>query len=140
MLFERVDGFLADFDECAGVAAVDDDFVEDAVDEVAALVGAVGFGQLDVFVEGHVDGDGREVGELGHGHRDDECVHEGETVDVPVLDVSVQFLTAGFVLCNGELKQFVREELVVLINEEWEERTLCGVGRFERTEGAVDET
>src|SRR5580692_5948374 len=61
------------------------DIVEDPVDKLTALGGAVVLCQIDVFIDGDFGRDGLEIKEFGHSHLHEDHIEGGDTVGVPVL-------------------------------------------------------
>lgn len=94
-----------------------DDLVEHAVDEGAAAGGGVELRDLDPLVEGHLDGDRREGGELGDGRSEDEVVHEDDPLDIPVRGKLLDVVLIGVEVDQGLFEEGLDEFGILLALE-----------------------
>src|SRR5690606_28508480 len=60
------------------------DGVQDAVHEPAGFAGGIFLGDVHRLVDGHAQGDIREEHQLGHGAADDQFVHDGDALQIPI--------------------------------------------------------
>ena len=94
-----------------------DDLVEHPVDESAAAGSGVVLGQVDVFVQGDLDGNRGERHQLGQGGRHDEVVHEDDALDVPVTSELLDIAQVFAVIDEGFLEERPHEVQVVVVFE-----------------------
>ena len=114
-----------------------DDLVEDSVDEGAASGRGVVLRDFDPLVEGHLDGDRGEGGELGHGGSDDEVVHEDDALDIPVSGEFLDVVLIGVVVDKCLFEERL-DEFGILLALELRGDADFGVGGAESGEGAED--
>ena len=75
--------------------------IQNAIDERAALGGAVRFGNLDIFVEGDTGGDRLKSADLRECHLHNDHIHEGNAIEIPFLSVLLNECTIVFLIQDG---------------------------------------
>src|SRR5579871_4366430 len=93
------------------------DIVQDAIDKLSALRGAVILGQIDVFVDRHLGWNRFEVQELHYAHLHQDHVQGGDAFWVPVLELGPDQVHHRFFLPDDGLQEQPGELMLILADD-----------------------
>ena len=79
--------------------------VQQSVDKDPAFLGAVIFGNFNVFIDGDTGRDGRELDSLRDGHLKDQEIHKSDPFDIPVFGIGFDHLTVFLSVQDGLVEQ-----------------------------------